>query len=157
MNVLRRFWNDECGAALSIELILISTIVVIGMIVGLATFRDAVVQELGDAAMGIGVLNQTYAMTTNIKGNVDNNYDRTAKWEFGHNDESDANCNPVSPPNCNPWVSVTVKVFDSVYRDNNDFCDNTRAGGEGQNAGDPQGNAPACINMNVTTMDEGND
>ena len=54
-------WNDESGAILSMELILLATIVVVGALVGLATYRDAMVQELGDSAASIASLNQTFS------------------------------------------------------------------------------------------------
>lgn len=60
MRMLHRIWKDEAGFVVSTELVLIATILVIGMIVGLASVRDAVVQELGDVAMAIGNVNQSY-------------------------------------------------------------------------------------------------
>jgi Flp pilus assembly pilin Flp len=56
-----RLWQDEAGFVVSSELVLIATILVIGMVVGLHTVRNAVVQELGDVAMAIGAINQTYS------------------------------------------------------------------------------------------------
>ena len=55
-------WRDERGFVMSAELILYATIAVIGLIVGLATYRGAVVQELGDTAAAVGALNQSYAL-----------------------------------------------------------------------------------------------
>ncbi len=63
MKVLHRIWKDEAGFVVSTELVLIATILVIGMVVGLATVRNAVVQELGDVAMAIGNINQSYQYT----------------------------------------------------------------------------------------------
>ena len=139
MHVCKRFWNDECGATLSAELTLITTLVVIGMIVGLATLRNSVVQEFGDTAMGIGVLNQSYTMTTSISGNNDpmGTPSGEANWSFADGD-----------------VLVTVNVFDSAYTDNNDFCDHVTPGTEGSDSPDLPGEAPACMVMNVTSVDE---
>jgi Flp pilus assembly pilin Flp len=61
--MLQRFWNDECGAILSAELVLIMTIAVIGMIVGLSELAYGVVQELNDVGDAIGAVNQSYAYT----------------------------------------------------------------------------------------------
>lgn len=61
MQTLRRFWLDEQGVIASTDLALICTILVIGMIVGLTTLRDQVVQELGDVAVGVASLNQSYS------------------------------------------------------------------------------------------------
>ena len=61
MSVLQSLWNDEVGFIISSELILIATILVIGMIVGLTTVRDQVVQELADIAMAFSDVTQSYS------------------------------------------------------------------------------------------------
>ena len=58
--MLNRLWNDQAGFVVSTELILIATFLVIGMIVGLASVRDQVVQELADVAAAISEINQSY-------------------------------------------------------------------------------------------------
>jgi hypothetical protein len=60
MKALHRLWVDEGGFVVSTELVLVATTLVIGMIVGLVTVRDQVVQELGDLALAIGNINQSY-------------------------------------------------------------------------------------------------
>ena len=60
---MKKFWNDEAGFIVSAELVLIATILVLGMIVGLVSVRDQVVQELGDIALAIGVINQSYSFS----------------------------------------------------------------------------------------------
>ena len=59
--VFTRLWNDEAGFVISSELVLVATILVIGMIVGLTTVRDQVVQELADVAGAISDINQSYS------------------------------------------------------------------------------------------------
>lgn len=59
--MLQKLWRDEAGFIISSELILVATILVIGMIVGLASVRDSVVAELADVAEAIGAINQTYS------------------------------------------------------------------------------------------------
>ena len=61
MQLINRFWNDEAGFVVSSELILIATILVIAMLTGLVTVRDAVVQELGDIGNAIGRISQSYS------------------------------------------------------------------------------------------------
>ena len=61
MNTLRRLWQDEGGFVVSSETILITTVLVIGGIVGLTTFRDQLVQEFGDASLAVGSFNQSYS------------------------------------------------------------------------------------------------
>ncbi len=67
MEMLRRFWNDEAGFVVSAELILIATILVIGLIVGLAVLRNQVVQELVDVGMAIGSVSQSYCFGGTFK------------------------------------------------------------------------------------------
>lgn len=61
MHILNSLWRDEAGFIVSIELILIATIAVVGLIVGLTAVRDAVVSELSDVAGAIQDLNQCYS------------------------------------------------------------------------------------------------
>ena len=64
MQLLRALWKDQRGAVISAEMILVATIVVIGLIVGLTSYRDALVQELGDSGSSVGALDQSYSFTT---------------------------------------------------------------------------------------------
>ncbi len=52
--------NDESGFIISAELVLVATLLVIGLIVGLAEVQHAIVSELNDVAEAIGSVNQTY-------------------------------------------------------------------------------------------------
>lgn len=61
--MLRRLCVDEAGFVISAELVLVATILVIGMIVGLTTIRDQVVQELGDVAVHLAAMNQSYSFS----------------------------------------------------------------------------------------------
>ena len=60
--IASKFWKDDEGFVISIELILISTIAVIGLITGLTAVRNAVVSELSDVAGAIANLNQSYQL-----------------------------------------------------------------------------------------------
>ncbi|MDP7019653.1 MAG: hypothetical protein QGG36_27905 [Pirellulaceae bacterium] len=63
MNLVQRLWADEAGFVISSELVLVATVLVIGMLVGLATLRDQVLQELADVADAISEINQSYSFT----------------------------------------------------------------------------------------------
>ena len=65
--ILGRLWNDERGFIISAELVLIATILVIGMIVGLVSLRNQVVQELVDVGQAIGSVSQSFAYS-GVKG-----------------------------------------------------------------------------------------
>ncbi len=94
MPCFRRMWRDEAGFVATTDLLLLTTIVVIGMIVGLVVFRNQVVQEFVDMAMAIGRLNHSYTY-------------------FGTND-SEPNGVPDDPDLC--------FVAGSTYEDLRDFC-----------------------------------
>jgi len=58
------FLKDEGAFILASESLLLGTICVIGLIVGLAEVRNAVVQELGDFSGAVAQLSQDYAFTS---------------------------------------------------------------------------------------------
>jgi len=60
MQVLKRLWNDEGGAIISIELVLVGTVLLLGLIVGLSALRDSVNNELADVGGAVDELNQSY-------------------------------------------------------------------------------------------------
>ncbi|MES2790701.1 MAG: hypothetical protein V4719_13905 [Planctomycetota bacterium] len=57
---LKAFWDDERGFIISIELILIATIGVLGLIVGLSCLSSAIVAEYQDLGWAVRSLNQSY-------------------------------------------------------------------------------------------------
>lgn len=63
MKTMLRLWNEETGAILSAEIVLVMTILVIGIIAGLKSLRDSVVTELADVAQAIANLSQTYSFS----------------------------------------------------------------------------------------------
>jgi hypothetical protein len=68
MKSFRRLWADEAGFIISAELVLVATIVVIGMIVGLASLRNSIVQELIDASQAVAAIDGN----TNSNNNTNN-------------------------------------------------------------------------------------
>jgi hypothetical protein len=61
--MFRRLWGDELGFVVSAELTLVATVLVVGMLVGLVSVRDQMVQELGDLAVALGVVNQSFSFS----------------------------------------------------------------------------------------------
>jgi hypothetical protein len=59
-NNLIRLWNEETGAIVSAEIMLVATILVLGVIVGLKSVRDSVVTELADVAQAVANVSQSY-------------------------------------------------------------------------------------------------
>ena len=63
MKTMLRLWNEETGAIISAEIILVASILVIGIIAGLKSLRDSVVTELADVAQAIANINQSYSFS----------------------------------------------------------------------------------------------
>jgi Flp pilus assembly pilin Flp len=57
--LLRAVWTEDDGV-LSFEWVLLITVLVIGIVGGLAAARDAIIDELGDVAQALLALDQTY-------------------------------------------------------------------------------------------------
>ncbi len=63
LHVLKQLWSDQAGFVVSAELVLISTVGVIGLATGLTCVRDAVNSELSDVGCAISSLDQSYCYT----------------------------------------------------------------------------------------------
>lgn len=59
----QRFWNEQTGAIVSAEIMLVATILVIGSIVGLKSLRDSVVTELADVGQALSNIDQSFCYT----------------------------------------------------------------------------------------------
>ncbi len=59
--VWHKIWIEDDGV-LSFEWVLLVTLLTIGIVSGLAAARDAVIDELGDAAQAMLALDQSYAL-----------------------------------------------------------------------------------------------
>ncbi len=70
---------DDCGMVHSAEYLFLMTVTTVGMIVGLSTYRDQLVQELGDTGVALEQLDQSYIYTVpGNGGNVVSTYDDNA-------------------------------------------------------------------------------
>jgi Flp pilus assembly pilin Flp len=62
MTMFQKLWNDEAGITYTIEVLLVGTIASLGLIVGLATLRDSVTNELADLGGAVDDLVQSYTV-----------------------------------------------------------------------------------------------
>ncbi|MCA9155215.1 MAG: hypothetical protein KDA38_10535 [Planctomycetales bacterium] len=67
-SIAARLWHDQTGSVISCEVILLTTVLVIGIIVGAKSFRDAAVTEWADYAQAIGQMDQSYVITGGTTG-----------------------------------------------------------------------------------------
>ena len=58
---LKAVWHEQDGV-LSFEWVVLLTLLAIGIVGGIAAARDAIVDELGDAAQGMVALDGTYSI-----------------------------------------------------------------------------------------------
>ena len=63
-NMLKRLWADDAGFVVSTELVLASTLLVVGITIGQVTLRDVVITEISDTAEAIGEIDQSYSFTS---------------------------------------------------------------------------------------------
>ncbi len=61
MKKMKKMKNKKAGFIVSVELLLITTILVIGLIVGLVPVRNAVIAELSDTAAAIDAIEHSYS------------------------------------------------------------------------------------------------
>src|SRR5947209_5927619 len=61
-NLLRKLWNDDRGAIITIEFLFFVTVLIIGLVVGLTALRNAIVTELEELANAILALSQGYSV-----------------------------------------------------------------------------------------------
>ena len=66
-----RLWRDERGTTSPMGIVLTTTILALGAIVGLATIRDHMTQQFGDVAVALRSLRQAYRYEVGI--DVDRN------------------------------------------------------------------------------------
>ncbi|QDV50361.1 hypothetical protein [Gimesia fumaroli] len=61
MRIARQFWNDEGGSISPFATVLMMTILLVGIIPGIATLRDHIVQKFGDMAVALESIDQSYS------------------------------------------------------------------------------------------------
>jgi len=59
--LMKCLWQDEHGVILSTEIVIVGSVLVVGLITGMATLQEAVNGELEDLAGAIGSLDQSYS------------------------------------------------------------------------------------------------
>jgi hypothetical protein len=60
VNVILRLWDDEAGFIISTELMIVAVALVLGLLVGVVSIRNQMVQELADSASAISEFNQSF-------------------------------------------------------------------------------------------------
>jgi hypothetical protein len=58
----QNIWNDDCGAVLTTEYMILGTLVVAGSVAGLSAVRDATVAEMNEFGNSLHSIRQTYGL-----------------------------------------------------------------------------------------------
>lgn len=77
----KRLWRDQGGVVNTTDVILMTALLGLGMIVGLTSLRNQIVQELTDVACAVGFLNQSYSYEGNVS---DTDLDPDDEWLGTH-------------------------------------------------------------------------
>jgi Flp pilus assembly pilin Flp len=85
----RSFLRDERGFVITAELVLISTVLVLGLVAALSAVKTAIAGELGDVAGAIGSLNQSY-YTHGFKGRSANGHVKARTYGSAFLDREDS-------------------------------------------------------------------
>ena len=76
--MVKNFLNDECGAIVSIEMVIIITVAVLALIVGWSEVAVAVNSELDDISNAVGKLDQSFYYSgfssLKINGDIKNRF-----------------------------------------------------------------------------------
>src|SRR5262245_905232 len=59
-NLMSKLWNDDVGAIIAGEFVLVATILVLGLVVGFKAVNSALNDELGETADAFGAISQSY-------------------------------------------------------------------------------------------------
>lgn len=60
-NTLNSLWSDSAGVVVTAEIVVVSTVLVLGVIVGLSNLQTGVLHELSDVGNAVDHLSQSYA------------------------------------------------------------------------------------------------
>jgi Flp pilus assembly pilin Flp len=63
MKRLSCLWSDTRGTSSVVSLILLTTIVTVGVVAGMVTLRDQIVQQFGDVSVALESLDQSYSFS----------------------------------------------------------------------------------------------
>jgi hypothetical protein len=140
MKSWKTLWHDERGFVVSAELVLMATIACIGLIVGLISYRDAIMQELADTGAAVNALNQSYSfaiLENTTAGITVSSGVVTITSNFGDVDGLTTTTN-------DPLITVVTTFRNFSYEDQTDVGDDTQAPGA----------APAGITFS-TQIEEG--
>ena len=61
--LMRKLWNDDCGALIATEWVFVATILVLGAITGLVAVRQAILSELTEFANAVPSLSQSFSFS----------------------------------------------------------------------------------------------
>lgn len=82
-NLLSRLWSETSGV-LSFEWITLNSVVALGVVGGISTVRDALVDEMADLAEAMTSLDQSYTIAPPKRISVGNNGGQSGSMDMGY-------------------------------------------------------------------------
>ena len=61
--VLRKLWDDDCGASLALERVFLATLLILGIVTGLVAVRQAVISEMTEFANALMAYNDSFSFS----------------------------------------------------------------------------------------------
>ena len=102
MSILGQLWSDQRGGVISSELVLVTSLTVVGVLGGLKSFRDTVVGELSDMAGAVHTVNNAYlteAVSSIPESRYSTNSGSASIWNGGSNGDLAEGCVTLFDPN----------------------------------------------------------
>ena len=103
------FLSDDSGFLLSSESVIVGPLLVLGLIVGVAEVRNAVVEELGDYSQAVAWLSQDYEYTSVSSDNITSGLSTSGSM-FTDSDEFEQTFTSVA--SANGIVVTTISLDD---------------------------------------------
>jgi len=105
--ILHELWVDDAGALISLEMVLLATILGIGLIAAMSALQTAIVTEMADVGGAISSLNQSYEF-----GGISGHTASTAGSSFLDQPDSGDDVGGTQPPGANSrGIIVCAFVF----------------------------------------------
>jgi len=104
------FLSDDSGFLLSSESVIVGTLLVLGLIVGVAEVRNAVVEELGDYSQAVAWLSQDYEYTSVSSDNITSGLSTSGSM-FSDSDEFPKQTY-MSSASANAIIVTTISLAD---------------------------------------------
>ena len=154
LNLLKAFRRDEHGVILSAEIVIVGTVLVIGVMTGMACLQKSVNNELGDLAKAFDSIDQSYSFSGHRKAGRSNGSGDCCAFTAGSafvNNECNANVCQNDIIGCEGQVMLHSESCGTCSSCGGQCSDGGVCGSCGT-AGFSDSNRPDCVSTGVPNM-----